>query len=191
MYIYLLFETFSNQTLWELHEIVKKIKWKINALSKKSSFQKFYSRIQCHQTCAYKCSPDLPMFNSGQYFYKAHLATLVTSIWFVKKLNGWEIGHWLTASFTFPAVKWKALSDHFQCSCDAINTFQGKMPAFIASSVLGCLSIRVPSVFCWGEELCLFFILINNYFFVNSNFFFDFQVCSCCQTDLIINSILF
>jgi len=65
------------------------------------------------------------------------------------------------------------------------------MPAFIASSVLGCLSIRVPSVFCWGEELCLFFILINNYFFVNSNFFFDFQVCSCCQTDLIINSILF
>jgi len=25
MYVYTLFETFSNQTLWELHEIVKKV----------------------------------------------------------------------------------------------------------------------------------------------------------------------
>jgi len=39
-YIYTLFETFSNQPLWELHEIVKKITRKINALSKKHSFQK-------------------------------------------------------------------------------------------------------------------------------------------------------
>jgi len=42
-----------------------------------------------------------------------------------KKFNGWaEVGHWLTANFTFPAVTWKILSDHFQCPCDAIYTFQ-------------------------------------------------------------------
>jgi len=30
MYVYTLFETFSNQTLWELHEIVKKVTWKMH-----------------------------------------------------------------------------------------------------------------------------------------------------------------
>jgi len=29
----------------------------------------------------------------------------------------------------FPLLRGKILSDHFQCSCDAINTFQGKVPA--------------------------------------------------------------
>jgi len=37
---FILFETFSNQPLWELHEIAKKMKRKINALSKKCYFQK-------------------------------------------------------------------------------------------------------------------------------------------------------
>jgi len=47
-YIYTLFEIFSHQPLYELHESVKKISWKINALSKQCSFQKCYSRIQCY-----------------------------------------------------------------------------------------------------------------------------------------------
>jgi len=46
-YICTLFKTFSNQPLWVLHEIVNKITWKRNAMSKKRSFQKCYSRHQC------------------------------------------------------------------------------------------------------------------------------------------------
>jgi len=38
----------------------------------------------------------------------------------------------------FPRWRGKTLSDHFQCPCGATNTFQGKVPAFIASSFLQC-----------------------------------------------------
>jgi len=52
-----------------------------------------------------------------------------------------EVSHWLTASLTLPAVMWKTFSDQFECLCDAINTFQGKLPAFIAWRFWGCLSL--------------------------------------------------
>jgi len=47
------------------------------------------------------------------------------------------------------------LSDNFQCPCDAINTFPGKVPAFIAASFLVCLCLRVPSGVAspQGEEM--------------------------------------
>jgi len=32
-------------------------------------------------------------------------------------------------TWRFPLWHGKILSDHFQCPCDAINTFQGKVPA--------------------------------------------------------------
>ena len=54
-HVYTLFETLSNQTLWELHDIVKKITWKINALSKKLLFKNFIgesSAIKCALTNA-------------------------------------------------------------------------------------------------------------------------------------------
>jgi len=60
---------------------------------------------------------------------------------------------WLTAHFrlTFPAVTWKILFDHFQCPCDAMDTFQGK----------------VPTVFFGGEAVLVFEIIY---------LFFDLQV---------------
>ena len=30
-----------------------------------------------------------------------------------KKLNGWEVGHWLTANFAFPVVTWKNIDWSF------------------------------------------------------------------------------
>jgi len=48
------------------------------------------------------------------------------------------------------------LSDHFQCPCGAINTFQGEVPAqLLLSSFLVCLSLHVPQAFFWGgRESC-------------------------------------
>jgi len=37
------------------------------------------------------------------------------------------------------------LSDHFQCPCNPINTFQGEVPAFIDSSFFGMFVLGVPS----------------------------------------------
>jgi len=40
----------------------------------------------------------------------------------------------------------------FNASCDAINTFQGKVPAYLwLSSFLVCLSLRVPKRFLEGK----------------------------------------
>jgi len=73
--------------------------------------------------------------------------------------------------------RFQILSDHFQCLYDAINTFQGKVPAsLLISSFLVCLSLRVPQAFFGGEgKLHLFskqytFFRPSSYFLWSNDF---------------------
>jgi len=61
----------------------------------------------------------------------------------------WSLAH---CKLHFPAVTWKILSDHFQGPCDAINTFQDKLPALLSSFFGMFVSTRTPSVFFGGRE---------------------------------------
>jgi len=101
------------------------------------------------------------------------------------KLNGWAFGHWLTANFTYPAVTWKILSDHFQRPCDAINTFQGNVPALLISSFCYVCLYVYSKHFFQGKESFACFRNIVIYLF------FDLQVIFCGQMTSIINSICF
>jgi len=56
----------------------------------------------------------------------------------------------------FAVWRGKILSDHFQCPCDAINTFQGKVPAYLFEFFGMLVSLRNPSIFGGEEKLYLF-----------------------------------
>jgi len=81
------FEIFSNQPIKptkhfqtnQLHEIVKKITRKINALSKKRSFLKMFFENPVPLHMRSRMQPICHFWQNGRYFYKTHLATLAKS----------------------------------------------------------------------------------------------------------------
>ena len=73
-----------------------------------------------------------------------------------KKLNGWEVGHWLTANFTFPAVTRKNIVWYnFRCNKHLPGQSASIIIAFEFFGMF--VSTRTWSVFFvgWGK-LCLF-----------------------------------
>jgi len=86
----------------------------------------------------------------------------------------------------FALWRGKTLSDHIQCPCDAINTFQ--LPGQSASIIIAFeffgmfVSLRNPSIFAGGGKVVLVFEII--YLFLPSRYFYG-------QTTSAVNSIQF
>jgi len=75
-----------------------------------------------------------------------------------KKLNGWELGHWLITYITFPAVTWKNIVWSISMPLRYNEHLPGKSASIIiAFELFGMfVSTRTPSVFSGEGKLCLF-----------------------------------
>jgi len=77
-YVYTLFETFSNQPFWELHENVKN-NMKNKCIVKIVILKQGYSRTLC--LCFYECSPDLLLLTKRAVFLQNASGNPTWAIW--------------------------------------------------------------------------------------------------------------
>jgi len=74
-----------------------------------------------------------------------------------KKLR--EFGHWLTANFTFPAVRWKDIVWSFSMPLWCNKHFPGQNASIAIAFEFFDMFVytRTPYVFFWGRESCACF----------------------------------